>query len=641
MLAVMRRVAPVLAAGLVATGLVVLDPSAPSALAAASIPPVVVPSSTLTGGSLDFATAAERARAVGNVIPQGVTRAGGLRIPTGVGAAATKAGGPVMVATTGLFIGFEGANSVMKFAGVDNVGLSALFPDTTVTGYVPNSDARVGVTGWDGGINTFTGVARMGENSNSNQYVNADVSVTIDVANTPSPTDAGRFPIRCTNVTSVGASPQTFQRFKINAVDANGVLIAAGEWSIDSSGQSTACTFTFSASPEVVAAGFPSTIQSRVARYEYFAETTYGAGDWPATPQAIYRFPWVDRFEGGESDPLRAWETRWQCSDSGATVATIRSATFREGQGTIPAYPSPVCTGEVTHVEVWEVGVNGDVDDVKIWEDSPSTKPGEFAKQYPQCTDGSCTLELYRADPTAGTRISCLQNPTLCVDWLNDPARADNYRCEYGGQAVDLSECNVYGPTFNVWTNTPVQTETGTRVPAEETNPYGDPATGNPVPRPDGGGVPAPQPSPDGTPQDSSCPPPFAWNSLINPWWYYKGVTCALSWAFVPTAGLNTAQVSTALDQSVLGAVGSASGSVGDAFGSLGAGSCGVILQTEPSVFLGNGITVDTCSWPWNGMGAIRLVIGTGFILGAVIIGIKSVLRTIRVEVDQAPAAAS
>jgi hypothetical protein len=539
----LRRAAAGVATVLVGLGLVVLDPNGPEAMAYTGfpVPPVVVPSSTLTGGSLDMATAAERARAVGNVIPQSVSSGGGLRIPATAAKVATKGGGQVMVAATGFFIGFEGTNWVMNAMGVDNVGLGALFPDTTAVGYIPNPDAVGGVPGWDGGINYVTGIGREGNNWQDQKYLMADVTFDYEVGPIA---DNGSGALvqymNCKASTSLMPSNETTQTVYIKAYRADGSIIGDGK-SFTQQATSTDgfCTMGF----QSWLPGWSQNIPLDITRYEFWAPQQWGQSFEEVTgsvPQAIYRLPNdPERFEGGESDPLRAWETRWQCSDSGSTVATIRSATFREGDGSIPAYPSPVCVGEVTHVEIWEVGVNGDVDDVKVWEADPSVNAQTFGKEYPQCTDGSCRLELYRKDPTAGTQISCLENPSLCVNWLSDPARVENYQCVYAGQPVDLSECNVYGPTFNVQTGTDVDTDTG-KKPSTDVGVYGDPATGKPVPATPTDVVPNPGTNPGGQPggspePDGSCPPPFTWSSLFNPWWYYKGTVCALSDAFVPT----------------------------------------------------------------------------------------------------------
>lgn len=513
------------------------------ATAYTSIPvdPITVPGTTLTGGSLDMATAAERARAVGNVVPQGT--ASNVRIPSTLGQVASKTGGTVMVAATGLFVGFEGANMVMNWAGVDNVGLSALFPDTTVQGYIPNRDAVYGVEGWDGGVNTMTGAMRYGSNSQNNQYTMADVTWT---AGTPELVSSGSASNRVyfwrqplTYTTSVGDTPQTagskYEWFYL----ADGSVMLAGASAIRGTG-STANQ------PGYQGPGATSTqpIHNIVA-VGFSMEQTYGGKDWPQTPQIIYRFPGAaNRFDGGDADPLRAWETRWTCGD-GAPGGFQRSAQFRENDATIPEYPAPGSCGSswVAHVEVWEIPVKSDQGTAeKVWEYDPSPEAQQFGQKYPQCTGGGCRLELYRVDGSSQYQLSCFANPELCVNWFQDPARSDNYQCKYAGAAVDLSECFVYAPTFNVMSGEDVLTEKGPQS-ATETYPYGDPKTGEATTTTPGTS-PGTGTQPGTTPKDENCPPPFSWTSLVNPWWYYKAGVCAMTEVFVPTPGLLAQEVS-------------------------------------------------------------------------------------------------
>jgi hypothetical protein len=140
---------------------------------------------------------------------------------------------------------------------------------------------------------------------------------------------------------------------------------------------------------------------------------------------------------------------------------------------------------------------------------------------------GGCLLELFRIDPATGAQLSCFANPASCVDWYSDPAKADVYRCVYGGQAVALSECDLYRPTFNVTAGKPTKDNEGKDQPAATTSPYGDPKhEGNPVPATD------PAPTPEQP--DDGCPPPFSFTAGGLGYWVTKGTACALSWAFVP-----------------------------------------------------------------------------------------------------------
>ncbi len=124
------------------------------------------------------------------------------------------------------------------------------------------------------------------------------------------------------------------------------------------------------------------------------------------------------------------------------------------------------------------------------------------------CAGGGCQLLLYRVDAQTGARIGCQEYASVCADWWTETVQAtqntDRYECQYNGAPIALDECKVYAQAF-------------------KTGQYADPRTGE-----------SPAPETPTQPQDESCPPPFTWTSLVNPWWYYKGFTCGLSWAFEP-----------------------------------------------------------------------------------------------------------
>src|SRR5665647_598471 len=140
-----------IAAGLAGAGVVLFDPMAPAAVAVVSppIPPITVPSSVI--GSLDGATALERARMVGNAVPGLAT---GWRVPVSASSNIFKAVGagapsPFTVAVTGFFIGFEGTSMILRMAGVEDVGLAAFVPPSSAPEYVANSDlGAVPEPGW-------------------------------------------------------------------------------------------------------------------------------------------------------------------------------------------------------------------------------------------------------------------------------------------------------------------------------------------------------------------------------------------------------------------------------------------------------------------------------------------------------------
>lgn len=215
-------------------------------------------------------------------------------------------------------------------------------------------------------------------------------------------------------------------------------------------------------------------------------------------------------------DPARWWVTTWKC-DAGAPHTTT-SAPWHETDPEWPAPAMPTCdAGSVSEVTVTQTGEGVETQTLYSWAADPTQSA--WAAAYPQCANGSCTLELSRLDAVAGTRLACFDNPSLCVDWFASPTKAADYVCTYAGADVALAECNMYSRVFDQAKRQPGGT-------------IADPLTGEIPAGVAVGAVPA---------EDTSCPPAFSWSGLFNPWYYYKGVSCALSWAFVPSPASGTA----------------------------------------------------------------------------------------------------
>lgn len=220
-----------------------------------------------------------------------------------------------------------------------------------------------------------------------------------------------------------------------------------------------------------------------------------------------------------DQNPDRWWRTQSLC-ESGYS-GTRDSPHFKETDASFPSPPDPQCDGSaVSGVTVSYEGTGMASQLLYEWHMPPELK--QWAAQYPECTNATCLLELSRVDSQTGARLACFDNPSLCADWVSDPDRVTNYQCTYGTHDVPLEECYVYGPTF--------------KAPGGDgAVQYGDPATGE--------GLPGSSPG-TGESGGDGCPPAFSWAGLFNPWWYYKGVSCALREAFVPSGDLVAAQVS-------------------------------------------------------------------------------------------------
>lgn len=624
----LRRIAPVLAVGLVAAGLVVLDPSGPPAFALVSPPQpltwnpaaVGVEANTLNPSQWNTALNANPNKVLSNVrtIGSGASKVG-----------VTGALGTVGVAVGGFMVGTDLGTGIAGSLGLPttgsfwcDLGVATGVGESCAIGpsvdYVINSDAPPGKPpGWVD-ANRATTVLQ-GTVTYSFDYW-AEFTGVAEVLSAPAWHGTGEIVVKATvsgichdtsyatgSRPSFGVAAYTVPRSNLAAeptVTASSALGAVTSCTAPETWTRTA-TLTLAASSNVVLDHLVVTVGSESAGLG--TGTAYlpvsGLQWWPeASP---------NRPVETSSDPQRWWRTTWECS-TGTPGGVQQSAPFRESDVEWPAMPNAVCdpSAVVTSILVEQLTEGMEAVEVYRW-DAPA---GYREWATSNCAGGGCQLLLSRIDEVTGKRLSCFSNSSLCTQWSEDPAREDKYECSYGGEVVPLTDCLVYAPSFDP------------EADVSYADPEGNVGTGTGT-------------DPGSEPQDDNCPPPFSWTSMFNPWWHYKSVTCALSEVFVPKSPLRTAQVSQALDASVLGAVGDASGTVGASFETLGSRQCGVIVETEPTVMLGNGVTVDTCGYPWSSMGAIRLVVGTGFILGAVIIGIKSVMRTIRVEVDQAPTA--
>lgn len=316
------------------------------------------------------------------------------------------------------------------------------------------------------------------------------------------------------------------------------------------------------------------------------------------------------------SDPARQWVTDYLCSVGGPGVIT--SDPWVESSPEWPAPPMPTCDeGALTKVKI--VQRTPGLEDVVFldWEATPGL--GEFEDQFPECLDGSCILELHRVDDVTGKKLACFDNPGLCLGWFENPDKEDLFECTYGTHSVPLSDCNVYGPTF--------EPDLRTRNDV----PLGDPDTGlRPTPTPDDPPVVV---DPDTPPMDNSCPPPFTWTALFNPWYYYKATVCGLQAAFVPRSmDQNVTRLKDTWDASSVGQILGAVGSLGAAFVLPDNGACGVLYDTEIEAFGGLPMSLNTCATPWPNFAVVRDVSGFAMLAGAVILSVRMASRLLRVD---------
>lgn len=610
MAAVRRRVT--LAGALALASLVLFDPHAPAAMAyTAPAPPVTVP------GSVAAASAAEAgaAQTVGALSASGGTAVAGAS--TAAKAALTSTAASSTVVVGGWLVGTYAGVQIAKWVGLPTSGDiscdAALLLDpnapcaaTNQPTYVPNADVAGAVPGWTNGTQ-LEGVGL------PTQW--ASWAFTIGSLTDPGflSEAAGSFTLRLSGQCTTGGSP-TFV-WKVYAVKTfDGSLVQAGsgaEGAANCASNGYTWTKTFGGT-----SGYKfDHIEFRVY------DPALGPGQtWDGAQDATAYYPvgHTDRPEV-DADPVRTWRTTWECSEGPGGV--LESAPFHESSPQWPGLPSASCAaGVVTHVLVEQITEGGPTTTITEW-----TAPQAFqdwATQRSECLDGSCLLVLSRIDPQTGTRLSCFDNPDLCLDWWSSPTKAEQFECTYGGSVVTLSECDLYRPTFNRAVGQPTTDNDGRPVPAAESAPYGDPtAEGNPLPDP----APTLEPTPE---QDTSCPPPFTWTSLINPWWQFKAVGCALEWAFVPSADTVTAQVqatkSELMARPPLSLAAPVAGTLGGLADGWGTGCEGNVADFDP---WGEGRLAFPCTPPQSppllvlySITSLALVVSTGFYVWSLLV---------------------
>lgn len=264
-----------------------------------------------------------------------------------------------------------------------------------------------------------------------------------------------------------------------------------------------------------------------------------GNESWPVGSYAAVRtLRLVDQGTGQvmgsvDAEPGPAeWITQVKCLDGTTRYAVSDPFDFEQG-GMMPE-PAAVdlvgCTPVETSVGIQDAGTGttGWTDSKKVAGEEVSTEVKDWMTTYPQCMDGSCLLELRKV--IGDVELDCFMAPDQCVQWQKESSEGTaTYRCYYADTLVDLSECRVYGPTFE---REKVQQGTG----------YADPATGEPAPQDPTGKTQTTNPgaaavgmsTPVADPQQSRQCWPEGW-AAFNPFeWVFQPVKCALEWAFVP-----------------------------------------------------------------------------------------------------------
>lgn len=526
------------------------------------------------------------------------------------GAFAAVAGGTAVAGYLSWELGTAVGHGIAKVVGLPTSGsvvcdFMTLVSDDTCglvpdDAYVPNSDVVLTPKGWVG-----SNITRVG-------YLNPSPT-TVNPASVAEVAINGKYLANLTEVIARAELPGTLgQSFGLGEVGLRVHVAAVSPTGVVTNPQaSTESVIMWGgrSNPGITTATkkINSTSSYRVIKVELLdgPQPTAGVvGTW--YPEGSPDFP-----PEADPDPLRHFSTAWTCTDGSRGVAT--SPSFRESDAQwAPPTEASCAAGEVSEMRIYQVTEPG-LGQVLVYEWSMPQQDADFLAEYPQCAAGECLLDL-RTTKT-GVEVSCFQSPELCTDWVADPNRDTDFQCYYAGEKVVMADCFLYGPTFNP------------RLVAEGSI-YGDPETGQPL---------IPEDAPDtgpgtGTgggnqpPEDPNCPPAFTITSLVTPWWYWKGVTCALDKAFVPTGG-GAGGVASGI---FLAYQGTAAGGLVDATKKIFQipldGTCGELFSVKPSVFGGQTFAVDTCSAFWTGAAPIRTLLGVSMVLFATIAGLRLAL---------------
>lgn len=510
MLVQLRRISAVVAVVLVGLGLVVLDPNGPTAMAYQGPPPAPitwVPSqvtevpNTMTPEQWNRTLTQNPNKVIGN---PATTGAGGSKIGVGPNGAAAAIGGFMLGTEIGTWAaGAMGLPTSGSFWC--DLGTALTISECAMQsapGYTPNADlGATGEPGWLNGVNVM---------QSGNAY--RLEAHAIDESGTA---DGGTVTIRV-----------NYRRFYASNLSTDGKIMAIFAYPVSGS---SSLVRNFQRPANTVVEFQHDFVYSWPRSSSLPQSVTIRPTDFTGMPDLVY-YPKVSTLRPPDPvvDPQRWWRTTWQCS-AGAPGGSKTSEPFKETDAEWPGFPQAQCdAGSVVISYLVEQITQGVEGSTVIFEWAASDGYKEWANS--ECVGGGCELLLHRIDQVTGRRLSCFGDTSLCVDWSKDPNKEENFECSYGGKVIPLDNCLPYVPTFNP------------EAPGNYADPDGNPPSA-PAPGPGG------EPTPETPPRDESCPPPFTWTSLVNPWWYYKSTVCALQDVFVPTnSAAQMQRIKTAID---------------------------------------------------------------------------------------------
>lgn len=382
--------------------------------------------------------------------------------------------------------------------------------------YAPNSDFGAQVPGWVGGKNfiDFVGKAATGQ---GDYRIAWDVQAPAYGARTGLVTVTAVFTGSCANPLKIlGGSVGLANKANDGSVGATGSLVPVSgrpDWCAQRSTSTAVMTLN-------VGSTHPSSATFGSVRV--VPPTSTG---WDSSPvsgsQEIVWHPYgsPSRPADVDTNPQRMWIVEWMCADESS--GTARSEKYSELDETWAPVPAADCgASAVTALKIWQ-RTPGSAD-LLMYEMTVPKGVTDQNKTFPKCSNGGCVLDL--VTKKTGVEVSCFKSPELCVNWLTEvkDQNSTDYQCTFQGKKVAISECYIYGPSFN-------------RAKVSKNVVYGDPKTGL-----DPEVTTTTDPNTDPVvveDYDPNCPPPFSLGGLFSGWWVYQGAKCAIVETFVPKPG--------------------------------------------------------------------------------------------------------
>jgi len=163
--------------------------------------------------------------------------------------------------------------------------------------------------------------------------------------------------------------------------------------------------------------------------------TAWRATEWSSATTATVSPPIVTY-----PDPART--IRCDITLSTGQVLSASTPTFHEGDANLPrpVYPAIPSGSVPMNTKCVETGGPQSL----TLSQATTTSPYQsWMTNDKECANGSCLLDLRQ------NGASCFFSNADCDGWMTDPSRDTTYQCYIGTHAVVISECYIYGTTFN------------------------------------------------------------------------------------------------------------------------------------------------------------------------------------------------